>query len=180
MRSLPAILTTAALALSLTACGGDDDSTADTGSDTPTEADEPVADEPTADDAAADEPASGSSGDDAVLTLENGETFEFGILCTLEPQMAAGSEILFTAVSYDTPGLDITQFGDEGTVTGIASVTVYDADYETLWEANSFYDAVGGSIELSVDGSTIRGSGSFFPAGDIAATPVDGEIVAEC
>ena len=52
-----------------------------------------------------------------VITFDrNGETIEFSsVLCTLEPQMAAGSEILFTAVSYGDPGLDITQFGDDPT-----------------------------------------------------------------
>ena len=193
MRSLSAILTSAALALTFTACGGGDDDTtddadaadtADTGSadaqaDEPA-ADEPAADEPTAEDPPAEEPAAAGGGTGAVLTLDNGETFEFSVLCSLEPQMAAGSEILFTATSYDTPGLDITQFGDEGTVTGIATISVYDGDYETLWEAGTFYEAVGGTIELSLDGSTIRGSGSFYPGGDIAATPVDGEVVAEC
>ncbi|MDW3213276.1 MAG: hypothetical protein R8G01_04705 [Ilumatobacteraceae bacterium] len=175
MRSLTALLTTAALTLAMTACGGDDDTTTNTDDDagasgTP----EAAADEP------ADDQPAGSGGSDATLTLANGETFEFGILCSLEPQMAAGSEILFTAVSYDTPGLDITQFGDEGNVTGIATISVYDESYESLWEAGTFYEAVGGTIELSLDGSTIRGSGSFFPGGDTTATPVDGEIVAEC
>ena len=193
MRSLSAILTSAALALTFTACGGGDDDTtgaadaadvADTGSadaqaDEPA-ADEPAADEPAAEDPPAEEPAAAGGGTGAVLTLDNGETFEFSVLCSLEPQMAAGSEILFTATSYDTPGLDITQFGDEGTVTGIATISVYDGDYETLWEAGTFYEAVGGTIELSLDGSTISGSGSFYPGGDIAATPVDGEVVAEC
>jgi hypothetical protein len=185
MRSLPAILTTAALTLALAACGGDDDSAADADAarpvETETESEQPETETETeTGEPETGSPEGGSSGDDAVLTLANGETFEFGILCTLEPQMAAGSEILFTAVSYDTPGLDITQFGDDGTVTGIATISVYDGDFETLWEAGSFYDAFGGSIELSLDGSTIRGSGSFFPGGDIAVTPVDGEIVAEC
>lgn len=209
MHSLSAILTSAALALTLAACGGGDDD-ADAGADD-TQTAEAVADEPDADEPAedesvedesveddttedvptedesveeeppADEPAAaGGSGKGAVLTLANGETFEFSVLCSLEPQMAAGSEILFTATSYDTPGLDITQFGDEGTVTDIATISVFDGNYETLWDAGSFYEAVGGTIELSLEGSTIRGSGSFYPGGDIAATPVDGEVVAEC
>lgn len=198
MRTFSAILTSAALALAFSACGGDDDDTstdapstdagetgaaddepaADTPADDTPADDTPEDDEPADDEPAADEPASGGNG--AVLTLANGETFEFSILCTLEPQMAAGSEILFTAVSYDTPSLDITQFGDDGTITDTATISVYDENYETLWEAGSFYEAVGGTIELSLDGSTISGSGSFYPGGDIAAAPVDGEVVAEC
>lgn len=179
MRSLTALLTTAALTLAMTACGGDDDTTTTDTTETTDDAEASGTPETAADEPAADQPAD-SGGSDATLTLANGETFEFGILCTLEPQMAAGSEILFTAVSYDTPGLDITQFGDEGNVTGIATISVYDESYESLWEAGTFYEAVGGTIELSLDGSTIRGSGSFFPGGDMTATPVDGEIVAEC
>ena len=99
------------------------------------------------------------------------------VLCVLEPQTAAGSEILFTATSYEDPGLDITQFGDEGTITGTASITVYNGDYDTLWEANSMF---GTPVELVLDGNTITGSGSFLEAGDPINPPVDGEIVATC
>jgi len=127
------------------------------------------------------QPAPEPSGGGATLTLANGETFEFPtVLCALEPQTAAGSEILFTATSYDDPGLDITQFGDEGTVTGLASISVYDASYDTLWEAASLYEAFGGTIELLLDGSTISGRGSFYPAGDPSSTPVGGEVTANC
>ncbi len=119
-----------------------------------------------------------SEGGGATLTLANGETIEFAsVLSALEPQMAAGSEILFTVTSYDDPGLDITQFGDEGTITGVASISVYDGDYETLWEANSMF---GSEVELSLDGSTIRGTGSFLEGGDISNEAVDGEVVANC
>jgi hypothetical protein len=121
-------------------------------------------------------PPSGGGG--ATLSLANGETFEFAtVLCTLEPQMAAGSEILFTATSYDDPGLDITQFGDDGTITGVASISVYDGDFETLWEANTMF---GSTVELTLDGSTIRGTASFIEGGDISNEAVDGEVVANC
>jgi len=201
-RLLPTLVLLAVVA---TACGSDDDSG---GSDAvsevaPEESSTAVADaaaEPAEDadgqsngDATAesggdtgtgdsgDAPAPGGGGRTATLTLDNGEIYEFSVLCSLEPQMAAGSEILFTAVSYDDPGLDITQFGDEGTVTGIANVSVYDGDYETLWEANTFFEAFGGGLELTLDGSTIRGSGTFFPDADPAAGEgVPGEIVANC
>ncbi len=112
------------------------------------------------------------------MTLANGETFEFPtVLCALEPQTAAGSEILFTATSYDDPGLDITQFGDEGTITGVASISVYDGDFETLWEANSMF---GSPVELTLDGSTIRATGSFLPGPDLMGESVEGEVVANC
>jgi hypothetical protein len=126
-------------------------------------------------------PAQPSGGDvNATLSLDNGETFEFFVLCSLEPQIAAGSEILFTATSFDDPSLDITQFGNEGPVTDIASVEVYDASYETLWGARSDFEPLGGGMELSLDGSTITGTGMFFPADDIAGTAVAGTIVANC
>jgi hypothetical protein len=119
-----------------------------------------------------------ADGGRATLTLANGETLEFGsVLCMLEPQMAAGSEILFTATSYEDPGLDITQFGDEGTITGVASISVYNGAYDTLWEANSMF---GTPVELALDGTTITGTGSFLEAGDPGNPPVDGEIVATC
>ena len=138
------------------------------------ESEDDVANEPT--DESVAPPA--TSGGGATLTLANGETFEFPtVLCTLEPQTAAGSEILFTATSYDDPGLDITQFGDDGTITGVATISVYDGDFETLWEANSMF---GSPVELTLDGSTIRGSGSFLPGGENLAEAVEGEVVANC
>ncbi len=118
----------------------------------------------------------GSSGT-ATLALANGESFEFSILCNLESQMAAGSEILFTAVSYDDPGLDVTQFGDEGTVTGVASISVYDGEYNTLWNAVSMYPE---GVELRLEGSTITGEGTFYAADDLTGETTTGELVANC
>jgi hypothetical protein len=185
--------------LIVTACGSDDQGssseTAATAAAAPAETDAVADAEPSdGDDATPSTDASsegtspeasgdggaGSSGATATLELANGDSFEFSILCTLEPQMAAGSEILFTAVSYDDPGLDITQFGDEGTVTGLSVITVYDGDYETLWEANTLYEAFGGSLELAVEGSSIIGSGSFYENADPAADPVEGALRADC
>jgi hypothetical protein len=187
MRSLTRLLLVAPLALAA-ACGSDGDTSesetvttdaaaestapADTGDDAADEADDEAAG---SEDEAA---APGGSGGGATLTLANGETFEFPtVLCSLEPQMAAGSEILFTATSYDDPGLDITQFGDEGTITGIATISVYDGNFETLWEANSM---LGSSVELTLDGSTIRGTGSFVQGEDFGGETVEGEVVANC
>ena len=184
-------------ALVLGACGGDDEPADEPAAEPAGEtADEPAAepaDEPAAEPAAepadepaaepADEPAAApSGGKTATLTLDNGESFEFGVLCSLEPQVAAGSEILFTATSYDDPGLDITQFGDDGTVTGVATVSVYDGSYNTLWEASTFNEPFGGSLELSLDGTTINGTGTFFAGGDPVANPegVNGTVEARC
>jgi len=143
------------------------------------EPEEPEAEAPDDSEAAAPPPPSGDTG--AVLNLENGETYTFSVLCYLETQEAAGSEILFTAASYDNPSLDITQFGDEGTVTGVSVVSVYDAEsYDTLYEASSSYEGLGGTLTLTLEGSTITGIGDFYPAGDPGVTPVPGEIVANC
>lgn len=123
----------------------------------------------------------GSGRGAATLELANGESFRFdGLLCALDPQQSVGSEILFSAVAYGDPGLDATQFGDEGTVTGIASITVYDGDFNTLWDAQSMFEPFGGSIELSLDGTTITGTGTFFAGGDPQTEPVAGTLVADC
>ncbi len=152
--------------------GADDDSSSDGGE---------------SDDVGDSVEASGSASGDgfgsgsATLTLANGESFEFSTLCALEPQEAAGSEILYTVVSNDNPGLDITQFGDEGAVTDFGVISVIDGStFETLWEASSLNETFGGSFSLQLDGSTITGGGSFYPAGDIALDPVEGEVVATC
>lgn len=106
------------------ACGSDSSQdasqpevTTDEAIDTEATDDTDTVDEAATDDDgdAADDDGSGAagSGGDATLALANGETIEFdGVLCALEPQESAGSEILFTAVSYGDPGLDITQFGE--------------------------------------------------------------------
>ena len=178
------------------ACGSDSDSSGDastvaedvasdttavddaTNDDDATESDGATNDDAATNDDDAIEPPPGGDGGEATLTLANGEIFEFAdVLCSLEPQVAAGSEILFTAVSYGDPGLDITQFGDEGTITGVASISVYNSDYDTLWDASSIY---GSAVELTLDGSTIRGTGSFLPGPDLEGEPVEGEIVANC
>jgi hypothetical protein len=188
---LIAILTLPAIVLA--ACGsGDDDSATDesaTEEASPAEAD--AGQDDVEDNSSSAEGESSDAedvvayladvaGGTAILELANGESYEFSILCALEPQEAAGSVILFTAVSYDDIGLDITQFGDEGTVTNNASITVFDSSFETLWDAATLYEPFGGSIELSLDGSTITGSGSFYPGGDVANEPVDGVVVANC
>jgi hypothetical protein len=132
-----------------------------------------------ANDAQSDAPAAAGSGaQTATVSLDNGEVFEFSALCWLETQESAGSEILFTVVSYDDPvNLDVTQFGADS-FGGAASISLYDsASYDTLWEANSLYHT---EIELVLDGSTVTGSGDFYPQGDIAATPVPGQLVANC
>ena len=162
MATTTRVLVLVALMVLAVACGSDGDSS----------------DSASNDSVVVDDASGGSTGGGATLTLANGETFEFPtVLCSLESQMSAGSEILFTATSYDDPGLDITQFGDEGTITDVASISVYDGDFETLWDANTMF---GSSVELTLDGTTIRGTGSFLPGPDLIGDAVDGEVVANC
>ena len=189
-RTCQGLALAAAIAL-LSACGSSNDAapTAEPAS----EATQPESAEPPSDsgDAASESetesdseaaPAVAPAGDvNATLSLDNGETFEFFVLCSLEPQIAAGSEILFTATSFDDPSLDITQFGDGPLyVADNASVSVDGASFETLWEADSNFEPLGGGMELSLDDSTITGTGMFFPAGDIEGSAVAGTVVANC
>lgn len=185
-RTWPGVAVAAVMSL-LSACGGSDEATpaAEPASEATTAESAAKSASDVGDTIAAPEaesaPAAAPPGSrSATLSLDNGELFEFSVLCSLEPQIAAGSEILFTASSFDDPSLDVTQFGDEGPVVNLANISVYDASFETLWEANSIFEAFGGSIELSLDGSTINGSGAFYPGGDIALTPVNGTLIANC
>ena len=123
--------------------------------------------------------AAGGGSGTATVSLANGESFEFSILCALEPQTSAGSEILFTVVSYDDPvSLDVTQFGEDD-FGGSATITLYDSStYETIWEAGSMFGT--GDLQLELQGSTVTGSGTFYPEGDVTADGVQGELVANC
>ena len=174
------------LLLVAAACGGDGDSTDGAANDS-VAVDEPVdsaidqpADTDAADATGSDEEAATppSSGGGATLTLANGETFEFAdVRCVLEPQVVVDQEILFNAVAYDDPGLSVNQFGDAGLLTGFASISVYDSNFENLWEAD---DLFGIETELTLEGSTIRGSGGFVPGSDPLGDPIQGEIVVNC
>ena len=188
MNSRTMVALCAALLLLVSACSGDspDPTTSDSTATETTQAPEAANETADAEAAAipttaqeAPAPASQASGSQtATVTLDNGEVFEFSALCWLERQDAAGSEILFTVVSYDDPvNLDVTQFGAES-FDGASNISLYDStSYDTLWEASSFY---GPTVDLTLDGSTVLGSGDFYPAGDVTATPVPGQLVATC
>ncbi|HSP04044.1 MAG TPA: hypothetical protein VLR27_11110 [Acidimicrobiales bacterium] len=175
-----------ALALLGAACGDDDDAAADAvgqddSLDDANDAEE-TGDEATGDDeGAADEAeGEGTSGGDgtATLVLANGEEFEFSVLCSLEPQMAADQEILFSVTSYDEPyGFDATKFGEDAVMPGMASMDVYDSEtYEAVWTASS----VMGDVELELDGSTVTGTGTFFEGDEGLGDGVAGELTASC
>ncbi|MGB0113108.1 MAG: hypothetical protein WBP59_07785 [Ilumatobacteraceae bacterium] len=187
MRRSLRLLVLVPLVVAAAACGSDgsSDDADDTSTDDATSVDDADTDDSSGSDDASgsdddgdEAPVAPSGGGSATLTLANGETFEFSsLLCSLEPQESAGSEILFTAVSYEDPGLDVTQFGTGGTINDVAAISVYNASYETLWEANSMF---GSAVELTLSGSTITGSGTFLEGDGLDGESVEGELVANC
>ena len=187
MRVVAGTVITFVMVMGMTSCGDDDSTSTPTGTEAaselqPTDADdaestETIEPEATTEVSAAP-PAQPAGSGSATLTLSNGEVFEFGILCSLEPQEAAGSEILFAVVSYDDPyNLDVTQFA-AGSFDGAANISVYDStSYDTVWEASTLY---GTDVELSMAGSTVAGSGEFLAGGELGGETVTGELVANC
>ncbi len=186
MRKLVSILViTGALILGAVACG-DDDSAG--GADTEAEETADSADtEPGAEDEAAPNTTAEPIDPDeldvevfgegtATITLDNGEVFESGVACTLQPQVAAGQEILFTATAFDG-SLDVTQFGEEGPTPGLAAAGVYDAQtYDVLWASESRT----GELTLTLEDSTITGSGQFLAGGELEGETVAGTIEVSC
>jgi len=174
-----------ALLLVAAACGGSDaDSATDDTQATPTTG-AATTDTKAASDSAPEttvtesaEAASGGGSGTATLVLDNGESYEFSVLCALEAQEAAGQEILFTLVSYDKPhNLDVTQFG-ENSFGGAANISIYDADtYDTVWDASTMH---GSEVVLSLSGSTVTGSGVFLANGELGGAEVRGELDANC
>jgi hypothetical protein len=140
--------------------------------------------------AAASAPTPEGGNGTAAVALDNGETYTFSVICSLEPQIAAGSEILFTAVSNEEPyGFDVTQFGQMGAETGgvldgIGGITIWDsATYDEIWTAGSVMAQLSGSeFVLELNGTTITGSGMFVEGGDIEKleSAVRGDLVVEC
>jgi hypothetical protein len=136
-------------------------------------------------------PAAGGDGT-ATVTLDNGESYTFSILCGLETQEVAGQEILFNAVSYDEPlGFDVTQFGEGsedtfGALDGLGSISIYDSEtYDDVWGAGSVTAELSNSeFGLELNGSTITGSGLFFTGEEVENLKLDagvhGELVASC
>jgi hypothetical protein len=183
------------LVLVASACSSSDSGEAatDSGSSAPTTqaAGDAAAPETTTTTAGDDAPAAGGEGT-ATVTLENGEEYTFSILCNLESQIAAGQEILFTAVSYDDPnGFDVTQFGKgsddtAGLLDGLGSISIYDSStFDEVWGAGSVTAQLSNTeFELEVDGTTIMGTGTFFTGEQVAnldlADGVPGELVANC
>lgn len=122
--------------------------------------------------------AAAAGGASATLTLENGETFAFNILCALETQESAGQEILFTVVSYDDPvHLDVTQFG-ANSLGGAATVSLYDSEtFDNVWDSNTLH---GSELELELNGNTVTGHGIFLAGEDRTGPGIAGELEANC
>jgi hypothetical protein len=151
----------------------------------------PVVSTTAGDDGGETAPPAGGSGT-ATVTLDNGESYTFSILCSLEPQESAGQEILFTAVSYDEPnGFDVTQFGkgsDDtfGLLDGLGTISIYDSTtYDDLWGAGTVIAELSKTeFVLELDGTTITGSATFFTGEDAENLNLDagvhGELVANC
>ncbi len=186
-----------AVALVAGACGSDDNASNDSiaeptaTTDTPPDSAPPAtegatetpADDPSATEPSATDPPIGggvpASGDGtATVDLADGSSYTFSIVCTLEPQESAGSTILFTVSSYDDPvNLDVTQFGEDS-FSGAANISLHDSTtYDTLWEANSMF---GTEVVLTLDGSTVTGSGAFMKGEEFGGEQVAGELVANC
>ena len=186
------------LVLIASACSSSDDSgeaAADADSPTTTASasqETSAPSEPTTTAAAEESDNSGGGSGTATVTLDNGESYTFSILCGLEPQEAAGQEILFTAVSYDEPnGFDVTQFGKgsddtAGLLDGLGTISIYDsATYDDVWGAGTVTAQLSKTeFMLELNGNTITGSGTFFTGEDVEnlnlTAGVHGELIANC
>ena len=126
----------------------------------------------------------------AVVALDNGERFEFSdVRCALESEFIGDGETeqLFSALDFDFDDefdLAVTQFGEAPEdLSGAAFVTVTEsATFEDLWDAESTprFTEAGGSLELTLSGTSITGSGMFFPGGDLESEPVAGTVTVNC
>jgi hypothetical protein len=133
-------------------------------------------------------PAGG--GGTATVTLDNGESFTFSIICNLEPQEVADVEILYTAVSNEEPyGFDVTQFGKgpdgtAGLLDDLGSITIWDSStFDTVWTSGTVLtQLLGAEFVLELNGSTITASADFVQVDDPLNLDdaVHGDLVANC
>ncbi len=151
---------------------------------------ESSSDDAASDDAASDEATPTGDPGVAVVALDNGERFEFSdVRCALESEFIGDGETeqLFSALDFDFDDefdLAVTQFGEAPEdLSGAAFVTVTEsATFEDLWDAESTprFTEAGGSLELTLSGTSITGSGMFFPGGDLESEPVAGTVTVNC
>jgi|GEM_PF-6532739 len=157
----------------LAACGGGDDADEQPQAADPAEADDRTddeADDQGDDQAGADADAGGTDGEPqledvlegtATIAFEGGEVLSTEVLCTLEPQTAAGQEILYTATSLSNPYFDVTVFGEDAAVPGPSVSWNETEDFETYQESWSAMGGSFGDLEVTLDGTTISGQGTF-------------------
>ncbi len=138
-------------------------------------ADTQPAEEPD-DQSASPAPATGNG--TATVTLDNGDVFEFAILCVLDPAEVGDTEFEFYLVSYDDPfNLDVSQF-TEDSFGGAANITIFDStNFGTTWDANT---SLGGEVELALDGTTVTGRGVFLKGEDAEGPGIRGDLIANC
>jgi len=126
---------------------------------------------------AADEPASPQAGEgNFELVLENGESFSAPVRCTLEPQIAAGSEILFTAGGQQGNFyVDVTQWG-ETSFGASQDVEISDTTtFEVVWRSTG---SIG--LELELNGNMITGSGAFYQGENLNGPKTQGTVTVAC
>jgi len=110
------------------------------------------------------------------LVLENGETYTAPVGCVLDPQIAAGSEILFTAAGQQGDLFyDVTQWG-ETSFGGTQSVEIVDTtSFDNLWRSTGSTGLV-----LELNGNVITGSGGFYPGEALNGPQTQGELTVTC
>ncbi len=110
-----------------------------------------------------------SKGSIATITFKNGEALSTSVFCNLEPQMVADQEILYTATSTRNPYFDVTVFGPNSMFEGgkVSWVETPDFEqYQVNWESRPALS--GDSFTVSLEGKTIRGSGTLIRGKDEA------------
>lgn len=112
-------------------------------------------------------PDTAKKGSVATITFDNGEQLHASVICVLEPQVAAGQEILYAATSTSNPYFDVTMFGPSSMFAG-GKVSWDDTkdfkQYKTQWSSEPAM--VGGSFAVSLEGKTITGSGTLVRGKD--------------
>ncbi|MBE9540518.1 MAG: hypothetical protein IMF06_15655 [Proteobacteria bacterium] len=113
--------------------------------------------------------SSGAQSSVATLSFENGETLSTSVICVLEPQTAAGQEILYTATSVRSPYFDVTVFAAGGIVSG-AKVSWADTKdfkvYQERWSSVPGTAVSKASFDVALNGRTITGSGMLIRGDD--------------
>jgi len=128
--------------------------------------------------------AAGSGADTgtATVTLENGDVYQFSVVCSLGPVDAgvADRALLFSVDSFEDSTYHLTASVVSPDKYGNGELSLIQiwsmSNNEMIWEA----DSTGGEIELDIDDETVTGSAIFWAGGDTANPSVRGDLVANC